>query len=162
MLTALNGCGWRLRGSSSVDIDKAIYLQYEKASTELRNELEQVLKSNKVRLVDNVESADLILILHYDKQGRRVLSVNKIGVVNEFELQYQLNYSVQNAVGVNLLAPETIRQQRDYSYNQNEVLAKDKEERLLFDFMRRTVVQKVMRQLQRVAGTSQTAAQNAD
>lgn len=134
-----------------MDIDAAVYVKYERASAELRRELEQVLKANQVTMVEEVDSAELVLLIHQDGQGRRVLSVDQVGVVNEYELQYQLSYSLRDAEGVELSPLQNISLQRDYSYNQNEVLAKDKEERLLFDFMRRAAVQKLMRQLQRVA-----------
>ena len=151
LLSSLTACGWRLRGTSAVEIDAAVYVKYERASAELRRELSQVLQANKVTQVETGESADLVLVVHSDGQGRRVLSVDQVGVVNEYELQYQVSYSIRDGQGVELSPLQHISLQRDYSYDQGEVLAKDKEERLLFDFMRRAAVQKLMRQLQRVA-----------
>lgn len=146
--TALSGCGWHLRGSGGAELTSRVYLDYAKATPDLQRELDQVLAETRVEKKDQ---ADLVLVIHSDRSGRRVLSVDQQGAANEYELQYRLEYSIRDGEGKTVAPADVIEMQRDYSYDPAEALAKDKEERLLFDFMRRAAVQKLIRQLQRAA-----------
>lgn len=145
---SLQACGWHLRGSMAVDIEvPPIYLEFQNASTVLRRELTQTIESTKAPLVTDVSEAELILVIHAENRGRRVLSVDLGGNVSEYELQYELVYSVRDNAGEVLIANERTTQQRNYRFDDTEVLASGEEERKLFDFMRRTAIQAVMRRL---------------
>ena len=147
-VSALSGCGWRLRGSSTLDVSlPPLQLQFQQGSAELRRELGQALESSGVSVT---ETADLVLVIHSESQGRRVLSVNSSGKVNEYELQYELLFSVRDGEEVRI-SNQRIRQQRDYQFDEAAVLAKSEEERRLFEFMRRMSIQSLMRRLQSVA-----------
>jgi len=144
----MTGCGWRLRGSSTLDVSlPPLQLQFQQAGVELRRELGQSLDSAGVSVTD---AAELVLIIHSESQGRRVLSVNSSGKVNEYELQYELLFSVRDGEET-LVSNQRIRQQRDYQFDEAAVLAKGEEERRLFDFMRRMSIQSLMRRLQSLA-----------
>lgn len=125
-------------------------LQFQQASANLRRELTQTLESAGVDLNGD---AELVLLIHNEKQGRRVLSVGSSGKVNEYELQYELLFSVRDKQGEYLLDNERITQQRDYEFDEAAVLAKGEEEQRLFDFMRRMSIQSLMRRLHAVAAT---------
>lgn len=145
---ALNGCGWRLRGSLNVDVNiPPIYVEFQNASPELRRELVQTLETSKVPVVKQPSEAELVLVIHAENRGRRVLSVNSAGKVSDYELQYELVFSVRDSAGAEVIAKDTITQQRDYSFDDTAVLAKGEEERKLFDFMRRMTIQSLMRRL---------------
>lgn len=150
-ISLLQGCGWRLRGSLAVDVAlPPLQLQFQQASVELKRELSQALESAGVVLKAD---AELVLLIHSESQGRRVLSVGSSGKVSEYELQYELLFSVQDGQGGNLINSERISQQRDYQFDETAVLAKGEEERQLFDFMRRMSIQSLMRRLQSVVST---------
>lgn len=145
----LNGCGWRLRGS----MDEALalpplYLEIQNGSAELRRELPQTFNSAGVQLAPTREAAELILVIQNETQERRVLAVGSAGKVSEYELQYQLRFSVRDQAGKEVMAADTIRQQRDYTFNESEVLAKGEEEQQLFGFMRSMAIQTLLRRLQ--------------
>lgn len=145
---SLSGCGWRLRGSLDTDLVlPSMYVQYHSASSELKRELNQTLESAGVDLQANTDNAELVLVLHSENRGRRVLSVNASGKVSDYELQYTVTFSVQDNAGNALISNEQINQQRDYSFDESAVLAKSEEERRLFDFMRRMSIQTLMRRL---------------
>ncbi len=142
---SMTGCGWRLRGSSMLDVSlPPLQLQFQQGGAELRRELSQSLESSGVSVTD---AAELVLVIHRESQGRRVLSVNSSGKVNEYELQYELLFSVRDGEET-LVSNQRIRQQRDYQFDEAAVLAKGEEERRLFDFMRRMSIQSLMRRLQ--------------
>lgn len=147
----LNGCGWRLRGSLDTDLVlPAMFVQYHSVSSELRRDLTQTLESAGVDLQANADNAELVLVLHSENRGRRVLSINASGKVSDYELQYTVTFSVQDNAGNALIDNEQINQQRDYSFDESAVLAKSEEERRLFDFMRSMSIQTLMRRLHAV------------
>lgn len=145
----LNGCGWRLRGSMNEALAlPPLYLEIQNGSAELRRELPQTFNSAGVHLMPTREMAELILVIENETQERRVLAVGSAGKVSEYELQYQLRFLVRDRAGKEVMAADTIRQQRDYTFNESEVLAKDEEQQQLFGFMRSMAIQTLLRRLQ--------------
>jgi LPS-assembly lipoprotein len=148
IVSTLYGCGWRLRGSSNLDVSlPPMQLQFQQGSANLKRELRQSLVSAGVSLNSDAER---VLVIHGESQGRRVLSVDSSGKVSEYELQYELSYSLQSGQGKDLISNDRIKQQRDYQFDESAVLAMGEEERRLFDFMRRMSIQSLMRRLQTV------------
>ena len=155
--SVLTGCGWRLRGSQAVDVVlPPMQLQFQQGSAALKRELRQSLESAGVAL--NAE-AERVLVIHSESQGRRVLSVDSSGKVSEYELQYELLFSLRDSQAGNLLDNQRISQQRDYQFDESVVLAKGEEEQRLFDFMRSMSIQSLMRRLQTVAASKADAAE---
>jgi len=149
MLLSLTACGWRLRGAMDMEMSlPPIYLEVQNGSAELRSELPQTLRSAGVQLEPKREAAPLILVIHNETQQRRVLAVGSAGKVSEYELQYQLRFSVRDQAGKEVMAADTISQQREYSFNENEVLAKGEEEQQLIGFMRSMTIQTLLRRMQ--------------
>jgi len=150
---SLSGCGWRLRGSQTFAVTlPPMQLQFQQGSADLKRELAQTLEDSGVELRTD---AGLILVIHRENQGRRVLSVDSNGKVSEYELQYELLFSLRQVDGEILIDNEHISQQRDYQFNDSAVLAKSEEERQLFAFMRSTSIQSLLRQLQTVVATKE-------
>ena len=81
---------------------------------------------------------------------RRVLSVGTTGKVEEYEVHYGASYSVERGNGESLIPKETLGEQRSYSFNEADVLAKDAEQERLVQDMRRDVVRQMMLRLQSV------------
>lgn len=149
LVSSLSACGWRLRGSMEKELSlPPLYLEIQNGSPDLRSELPQTLRSAGVQLEPKREAAQLILVISNETQQRRVLAVGSAGKVSEYELQYQLSFSVRDQAGKEVMAADSIRQQRDYTFNENEVLAKGEEEQQLFGFMRSMAIQTLLRRLQ--------------
>lgn len=149
ILSSITACGWHLRGSSEAVLTiPPVRLEIQKGGAELRSELPIALKGAGIQLAQKGETAPLILAIHNELQQRRVLAVGKGGKVTEYELQYQLVFSVRDQSGKEVIATDTIRQQREYSFNEGEVLAKADEERQLFSFMRSMVIQTLLLRMQ--------------
>jgi len=159
LVFSLSGCGWRLRGSQEVDVAlPSMQLHFQQASADLKRELTQSLQSAGVDLNSNAER---VLTIHTENQGRRVLAVDSSGKVSDYELQYELLFSLQEGKQV-LISNERIRQQRDYQFDENAVLAKGEEEQRLFDFMRRMSIQSLMRRLHAVTTANTEPASDAN
>jgi LPS-assembly lipoprotein len=81
-----------------------------------------------------------------DRITRRVLSVSPDNLPREYELTYTVRFSV-NAGGKDLLEPQEVSTTREFSFDVNELLAKDNEEDVLRAALAHDLVDVVMRRL---------------
>ena len=81
-----------------------------------------------------------------DPYTQRVLSVSATNIPTEYELVYTVTFSVRGADKV-LIAPQTISQTRDYSFEEQIVLAKQHEADVLRAQMARDLAAIAMRRL---------------
>ena len=78
-------------------------------------------------------------------------SIGSTGAVREFRLKYGFAWRIINQKGEDIAPPGDLLIERDYSFNDNQVLAKESEEALLYRDMQTDMVQQVMRRLAAVA-----------
>ena len=99
------------------------------------------------RIVDKREQAQAILQANAETRSKLILSLGSNGAVREFRLKYGFAWRIVNQGGDDIAAPGDLLIERDYSFNDNQVLAKESEEALLFRDMQTDMVQQVMRRL---------------
>ncbi len=149
---SLAGCGFALRGSTpdSQLAFESVYLDAP-SGTPLERDLRTSIRAQRTsKLVDDPKAAAVSLRVLDDKQERKVLTLNSQGQVREFSLTYRIRYEVADKDNKKLLPPSEIALQTILSYSESQVLAKEQEEKLIFDDMRRDAVSQVMRQLAQV------------
>ena len=78
---------------------------------------------------------------------KTILSLNKNGRVQEYQLGYSINFRVLDKAGNQLLAPTTISLVRPITFDESQVVAKETEEAALYRDMRNDLVQQIMRRL---------------
>jgi LPS-assembly lipoprotein len=83
-------------------------------------------------------------------QEKKVLTLNAQGKVREFSLTYRVSFEVTDAKNNKLLQPPEIALQSILPYSEEQALAKEQEERMTFEDLRRDAVAQIMRQLARV------------
>jgi len=151
----LGSCGFHLRGSrgefSSIP---PIYVRgLDPAVIELR----QFLRVSGTTVVSDAADARLIVAVLDARRNRRVLSVGTQGKVQEYELRYELPFSVDDNAGHQLLAEQVITQTRSYSFDETDVNAMSIEEDDLFRDMQRSAVMQIIRRLPAVGAELQNA-----
>jgi LPS-assembly lipoprotein len=155
----LSACGFQLRGSvlgQNLPF-KSIYLDVP-ATSALGSELRRNIRgSGELRITETPEEAEAILKVLSETRSKTILSLNSQGRVREYGLNYTVVISVQDNKKADLLAPTTISLKRDISYNENQVLAKETEEGMMYRDMQSDAVQQILR---RVAAIK--PRQNAD
>jgi LPS-assembly lipoprotein len=67
--------------------------------------------------------------------------------VREFQLRLRVKFRVRTLQGVELIAPTEVVLQRDISFNETAVLAKETEEILLYRDMQSDLVQQLLRRV---------------
>jgi len=141
----LAGCGFHLRGAAQLPFD-TIYIP---GATPLAVELRRnVTASSKTRLTDNPKSAQAVLAFTAEAREKVILSFTSAGKVNEYRLRYRVGIRVTDTAGAQVFVPTSeILLTRDMTYNDQQVIAKENEEALLYRDMQSDMVQQIMRRL---------------
>ncbi len=144
-LLGLAACGFHLRGQTPLSFATA-YVQAGSSSA-LRPLLERSLELNGKRLLPGPEGAGLIIRLEQERRGKDILSLSGGGRVREFRLSYALTLSAVNAAGRTVLHPTEILLTREYTYDDAQALAKEREEAQLLRDMEQEMLRQVLRRL---------------
>lgn len=142
-----SACGFRLAGSESLPgILARPYLLVKDPYTDFSREFEHQLKIAGA-LVQVVRARSTATIdVTRDVVEQRTLSVSARNIPTEYELTYTVTFGVQGP-DKELLVPQTIRLSKDYSFQENELLAKEHEADILRRQMARDLVAIAMRRL---------------
>lgn len=144
----LAGCSFHLRGQANMPFD-TLYLDAANPNTPFTKELRRNLEANNVQLVSTAEQADVVLNIVSEIPDKQILSLGGSGRVNEFQLLYRVSVRAYDLNRQDWIPAEEIVLHRDYSYDDNKVLAKEAEETLLYQSMRSDMVQQIVRRLSR-------------
>lgn len=145
----LSACGFQLRGSNHVAglPFKTIFVGFPESSS-LGNELKRNIRGSGATLIGaDAKTSQVVLEVLSEAKEKVILSLNSQGRVREYSLYYKLRFRVKDNQDNELLAPTEIVLKRDISFNEAQVLAKEREEILLYRDMQTDLVQQVMRRL---------------
>ena len=146
---ALSACGFQLRGANgSAGLPfKTIYIGVAETSplgTELRR---YIRASGDSSVVTDPKEADAIIEVLNEAKEKSALTLNTQGRIREYSLFYRLRFRVKDNKERELLAPTEIVLKRDISFNESQVIAKEKEEEMLYRDMQSDLVQQILRRL---------------
>ncbi len=146
-ILCLAGCGFRLAGSDPLPgILARPYLSVKDPYTDFAREFERQLKSAGASVQEIRAKSTATIEVTRDSIQQRTLSVSARNIPTEYELTYTVTFAVQGP-DKQLLAPQTIDLAKDYSFNEDELLAKDHEADILRRQMARDLVAIAMRRL---------------
>jgi len=143
----LSGCGFRLAGSDPLPgILARPYLSVKDPYTDFAREFEHQLKGAGALVQDVRARSTATIGVTRDVVEQRTLSVSARNIPTEYELIYTVTFGVQGP-DKELLAPQTIMLSKDFSFEENELLAKEHEADILKRQMARDLVAIAMRRL---------------
>jgi LPS-assembly lipoprotein len=146
---AVTGCGFALRTAPNFAF-KTLFSPFSEGSL-LGIELKRALEANgSVQVITDVrqiDKADVILDVLTDRREKTVVGVNASGQVREFQLRLRFSFKLRSAKNSELIPATEILQQRDISFNESAVLAKETEEGLLYREMQSDIIQQILRRL---------------
>jgi LPS-assembly lipoprotein len=143
------GCGFALRTAPNFAF-KTLFSPFAESSllgTELKRSLESGGNVRVISDVRQIDQAEVILDVLQDQREKTVVAVNASGQVREFQLRIRFQFKLRSAKGKDLIPTTEIVQQRDISFNESAVLAKESEEGLLYREMQSDIIQQIMRRL---------------
>jgi LPS-assembly lipoprotein len=141
---SLAACGFQLRGVADLSF-KTLYIQGGTLS--ISRELNQSLKTNGIKVVKELEDAELLLEMMGEINEKRILSLSGGGVVREYELNYSVKFRTRAPASPTWSTVQMVQARRDFSYNDNALLGKLDEEAKLAADMRSDAVREVLRRL---------------
>lgn len=147
----LTGCGFHLRGASAVTLPPELSVMrvtmgggYPPLLVDMRNAL---LALGAVRLTDDVAAGVPVLRLTGESSISEVLAVDSSGRVSAYLLNYRVDFALDGGDGKPLIPAQTIKLQREYTFDRLNVLATEKQSDFLQSEMRRDATQQILRRL---------------
>jgi LPS-assembly lipoprotein len=141
----LAACGFRLRGSANVPFE-TLYIPQAKSGIGL--ELKRNLEANtSAKIIEDPRKAQALLAIVQESRGKQILSLTGVGRVREFKLLYTVAFRVHDGKGGEYVPTNTIELQRELTYSDTQILAKESEEALLFRDMQNQAVQLMVRRI---------------
>jgi LPS-assembly lipoprotein len=143
----LAACGFRLAGSDPLPgVLARPYLSLKDPYTDFSREFEHQLKSSGATVQTVRANSTASIEVTKDLVAQRTLSVSATNIPTEYELTYTVTFEVRGT-DKQLLAPQTISLSKDYSFEENVLLAKEHEADILRQQMARDLVAIAMRRL---------------
>jgi LPS-assembly lipoprotein len=141
----LAACGFQLRGTADVPFN-TIFVPAVAGGIGL--ELKRIIQAGtRAKVVDDAKQAEAVLEIQAETREKAILSLTGTGRVREFVLRYRVGFRVHDGKGRDFVPSNIVTLQRDISFNDSDVLAKETEEQLLYRDMQSDMVQQILRRL---------------
>jgi LPS-assembly lipoprotein len=143
----VTGCGFHLQGRQPLPAPFAYtFIDAKDEQTDFVQELRKALIATNVNVIRTQGSAGASILVHEDVLEERILSVSARNIPTEYELTYHIRFSVSFG-GKTLIDREEISTTRDISFDETQLLAKEREQEILREALARDLVALVMRRL---------------
>lgn len=127
----LTACGWRLQGATRLpESVSVVYIDAVDPYSDFSRALRRSLQDAGARVVEDRAAAAAVIKIRKDNPGQSVQSVSALNIPQEYQVFYQLEYAVE-LNGKEVIEPQTVTLSRNYSYDENVMLAKQEEEGVL-------------------------------
>ena len=148
----LGACGFKLRGAQTFAFEslRMVGSETTPVAVDLRRALQAAGVSVFVSSTPTIPAGDtgqVMLTVLADQRERVVVGQTAVGQVRELQLRTRFRFRLRTASGRQLLDDTELLLERDISFTETAVLAKEAEEALLFRDMQADIVQQVMRRL---------------
>ena len=146
-LLLLASCGFHLQGRQPLPNSfEYTCVDTKDEQTDFVQDLRKALIASKVNVIPTKSSAGATIAVHEDELTERILSVSAHNIPTEYELTYRVKFSVV-AGDKTLIDNEEISATRDISFDEAQLLAKEREQEILREALARDLVALVMRRL---------------
>lgn len=146
---SLTACGFHLRGHGVQGAAFAFHSIYVRAPGEspLIVSLRRELALNKLDVKPSPEQADLVLDIVSERSDKQILALSTGGHVLEYLLRYRVSLRAYDRQQQEWREAREITLQRNFPYDDTQILAKQQEEAMFYQDMRSDAVQLIVRSL---------------
>lgn len=145
----LAACGFQLRGEVRLpEVMNTTWLRTPDDSSAFVRELGLILRANGVSVSTTQQPGAAQLHILSERMRRDALTISGSARVREFVLGFEVDFELLDADGELLIERETLRMSRDYSFDEQEILAATREEEFLRDEMRRAMAARLLRRIE--------------
>lgn len=146
LMGMLSACGFHLRGTASLP-HESLYISSSPYSP-FANDLKRSIRAGtNTRIAEDAASADATLFILGEARAKSILTLTSQGTVREFQLRYAVSYRLANKEGQEIVPQSEIALVRSYVYNDQQALAAESEEALLYRDMQQDAVQQLLRRM---------------
>lgn len=151
LAVTLTACGFKLRQSRAYAFDTIAVTPA--VGGPVKSELKRYLGERVLDLpppdteVGDVSQPQVILDILSEPREKVIVGRSSTGQVREFQLRVRVSFRLRTPDGRELIPVTELVQQRDISFNESAVLAKEAEEQLLYRNMQSDLVQQLLRRL---------------
>jgi LPS-assembly lipoprotein len=147
ILVLLASCGFHLQGRQPLPAQFShTFVDAKDEQTDFVQDLRKALIGSKATVIPTKASSTATISVHEDELTERILSVSAQNIPTEYELTYKVKFSVVSD-GKTLIDQEEISATRDISFDEAQLLAKEREQEILRAALARDLVALVMRRL---------------
>ncbi len=149
LLLLLSACGFQLRGEARLPPAMAeTWLAVPDRSSPFARDLSLRLRANEIDVVDERGERSAVLRIHSERMRSEPLTISGQARVREFVLIFDLEFELLDAAGEVLIARESLRLTREYSFDEQAILAASREEEFLRADLREAMVSTLIRRLE--------------
>lgn len=143
----LSACGFHLQGRQPLpEVFAYTFIDARDEQTDFVQDLRKALIASNVNVIRTRGSSGAVISVVEDELTERVLSVSARNIPTEYELTYRVRFSVTSG-DRKLIEDEEISATRDFSFDEAQLLAKEREQEILSEALARDLVALVMRRL---------------
>ncbi len=145
----LAGCGFHLRGPAHLPAAmQRTYIADAGGDTELVRELRRNLITPTTKVTGDATTATAVLNILKSQRFQRVLSVSNTGQPLEYQVAYEVQFSLTAAGGKTLLAAQTLTLTRNYAYDVANVIGDTEQANVLYNALESDMAQLILFRLE--------------
>lgn len=143
----LSACGFQLRGSYNLPWE-TLAISGVPENNELYFQIKRNIEAGSLtKVITDPKEAKASLVVLQNLQHKSILSLSGKGLVREFQLTRTFMYRIQDAQGKEILPASQIVLQRDMTFDDERIFAKEAEEAMIWREMQQDMVQQLLRRL---------------
>ena len=145
LLLGLSACGFQLRGEATTGL-KTLYLSTS-APSQVATEIRRQLSGGPTKLAPSPKDAEAHLRILGEGTEKTIQTLTGAGRVFDYQLRLRVSFRVSDASEKPVIEPTEIEIRRIITYSETAPLAKEVEERLLFEDMRVEAAAQILRRI---------------
>ena len=149
ILMMLGACGFKLQTRADLPPEmQRIRLEITDPYSEFARRLVTQLEQSGVKVVTALD-AGVVLVVPVNESRKEIQSIGDNARVREFLVRHTVKFRLIDAQGNELIPMQTFEQSRVYSFNEQDILAAERED----EFLRNDLAENLARMVVRRLGT---------
>jgi len=143
----VSACGFKLQSRAELPPEmQRTRLEIQAPYSEFARRLETLLEQNGVKVVTALENA-AVLEVPLNRSRNEIQSIGDNARVREFLVRHTVQFRLLDSNGNELIPLQTFEQSRVYSFNEQDILAAERENEFLRNDLSDTLARMVVRRL---------------
>jgi len=147
LLALLSACGFHLQARPELPPQmQRTVLEVQDPTSQFARRLQSHLEQSGANVVNSTEGA-AVLEVPLNEQRKEIQSIGDNARVREFLVRHTVQFRLLSSDGVELIPLQTFEQSRIYSFNEQDILAAEREDEFLRNDLADSLARMVVRRL---------------